>query len=497
MVSPQAPTPLDSEALDPAHLESIRAALHEFEVLDREITRRHKENGIAYYVPNRMQYKAHQSKARTICYSGGNRSGKSTFGAVELVWHLTRQYPDWYPQERRFHGPIKAVVVATEFPIVQRVIEPKVLMYLPRTHIVKLSKTPQGHLSRIFCKDGSTVDILTNEMAQLAFEGADWDFAWVDEPTQRAKYVAIRRGLVDRGGQCILTFTPIVEPWMKEEIVDQADGEAIESFTVDIRDNMQDIQGKDIQTEAHIADFERVLTEDEKATRLHGHFFHLRGVVYNEYTPSIHERLVKYEYPDPVICVLDPHTRKPHHVIWAIIRRDDTIYVDRELVIPGTLQELARRILLEEAQAGYKMRRRLIDPNFGRTPNLVTGRSVIDELRRPPYPLHFGEADDDKEAGILKVRELLHWDHTKAITPLNTPKLFFHPRCVKTIHSIRHYQFDEWRGVTKDERDAKEVEKQKDTDGADCVRYLCLNNPTFDRLTHRHVDDEQLTQAAY
>src|SRR3990167_1910053 len=482
--------PLVLDTPDPAQAESLRAALHEFEVLDRELLRRRRDNGITYYVPNPMQHRAHRSVAKTICYSGGNRSGKSTFGAVELVWHLTRDYPDWYPQERRFHGPVKTVVVATEFPIVQRVIEQKILMYLPRTHIVKLTKTPQGHLARVMCKDGSTVDVLTNEMAQLAFEGADWDFAWVDEPTQRSKYIAIRRGLVDRGGQCVLTFTPIVEPWMKEEIVDHSGkpGHSIESFTVDIRDNLWDIEGKAIQTEERIAEFESVLTEDEKATRLHGRFFHLRGIVYGEYTPSIHERLVSYQYPDPVICVLDPHTRKPHHVIWAVVRRDDTLYVDRDLIMPGTLTELALHILLTEQKAGYKMRRRLIDPNFGRTPNLVTGRSVIDELRRPPYPLYFGESDDDKEAGILKVRDLLHWNAAKPISPLNTPRLFFHPRCEKTIHSIRNYQFEDWRGISKEERDLKEVEKQKDTDGADCIRYLCLNHPTFDRITHRETE---------
>ena len=180
------PTPLDTPAppevrLDPAHQESIRAALQEFESLDRELSRRRRELGITYYTPNAMQYKAHQSKAKTIIYAGGNRSGKSTFGAVELTFHLTRQYPDWFPAERRFHAPIKAVVVATEFPIVQRVIEPKILMYLPREYIVKLAKTPQGHLSRVYTKDGSTVDVLTTEMRQLAFESADWDFAWVDE----------------------------------------------------------------------------------------------------------------------------------------------------------------------------------------------------------------------------------------------------------------------------------------------------------------------------
>lgn len=478
--------------MDAAHAEALRATLLEMEELDRELSRRRKEQGIRYYTPNPVQAKAHRSVANTILFCGGNRSGKSTFGAVELAWHLTRDYPDWYPPERRYKGPIKAVIVATEFPVVQRVIEPKIMAYVPKSAILKMTRTPQGYLSRVVLTDGSTIDVLTNEMAQMAFESADWDFAWIDEPTQRSRYVAVRRGLVDRMGRMVITFTPIVEPWMKEELVDAADGKMIQCFTAHIRDNMFDVAGAPIQSDKAIRMFEMALTPDEKATRLEGKFFHLRGVVYQSYTPSIHERLLKhgYQYPDPVVCVLDPHTRKPHHAIWAIILRDNTIYVDQELVIPGTLKELSKAILLTEQKSGYRMRKRLIDPNFGRTPNLVTGRSVIDEMRQPPFPVHFGEADDDKEAGILKVRSLLHWDITKPIGALNTPKLFFHPRCTKTIKSIRNYQFDEWRGVAKDTKDPKEVEKQKDTDGADCVRYLCLAAPRYEALQHRDAARE-------
>ena len=483
------------DLLPPVTTDELRLLLDEMEKLDREIQRRYTEDGITYYIPNRMQLRAHQSKANTVLFVGGNRSGKTTFGATELAYHLTRAYPDWYPQERRFRHPIKAVVVATEFPIVQRVLEPKIDRYLPKALIEKRVRSSLGYLGRLVCKDGSTVDVLTSEMAQLAFESADWDFAWIDEPTQRSKYIAIRRGLVDRMGQCVITFTPIVEPWMKEELVDAADGIRIEAVTVDIRDNMVDVEGHPIQSETAIALFEQALTEDEKATRLHGQFFHLRGIVYSGYTPSIHEHPFEYHYPDPVIGVLDPHTRKPHHMLWAFIRRDDAICVINELSFSGPLQEFKRTVLLTEQQAGYKMRRRLIDPNFGHTPNIITGRTVQQELARPPFPVYFTEANDDKEAGIMKVRAQLHWDRTRAIDPLNTPKLFFHPRCVKTIRSLRNYQFDEWRGPAKDLKDPKEVDRQKDTDGADCVRYLCMSNPTFDQVMRQLQTQEPELEA--
>ena len=42
---------------------------------------------------------------------------------------------------------------------------------------------------------------------------------------------------------------------------------------------------------------------------------------------------------------------------------------------------------------------------------------------------------------------------------------------------MKNYQYDEWQ--MGDDREPKEKEKQKDTHGADCVRYLSMNNPTF------------------
>lgn len=471
----------------------LRQALMELEALEAVRNRRRNSDGLKYYIPNPMQMKAHKSKAEIILFSGGNRSGKSTIGAVELAMHLTRRYPDWYPRSRRFFHPIKAVVVATDNAIVEKVIEPKILSYLPANYIAHMKKITGGYLARIVCIDGSTVDFLTNEQDTMKFESQDWDFYWGDEPQNKKKFDAIMRGLIDRGGRVILTFTPLIEPWMKEELVDKSDGKRIESFIVDMRDNKFDIQGNPILLEENIQKFESMWDEETIQTRIHGKFYHLRGIVYQEFS-DIHKIDFEYTYPDPVVAILDPHDRQPHHVNWAIIDRNDDLFVHSELDIHCTVQELADLIKSVEKKNGYKMKKRLIDPNFGRKPLITTGRTVIQELAMAGCG-GWHESNDAKEEGRLKVKDYLHWDKNKPLSHTNRPKLYFHKtRVPRTIHSIANHQYEEWIGKTADEKDPKEKSKDKETHGADCIRYLCMANPTSSRM--ENIDFE-LEEAPY
>lgn len=478
--------------------------LAELELAEDAKKRRKLDRGISFFSPNAAQLAAMSSRADEVVFVSGNRGGKSTAGATQLVHHLTRQYPscpchgEWYSAERRFTKPIKAVVVATEYPIIERTIEPRILEYLPKQWIAGSPKrTPQGYLRRILGVDGGSVDILSGEMDQMAFESADWDYAWIDEPCQRSKYVAIHRGMIDRFGKSMLTFTPLVEPWMKEELVDKVDNNFRQVVKTTTYENLEDIHGQAILTRKSIERFESLLSEDERLTRVDGQFFHMRGLVYREFTSSVHEysddpkRHRAYQYPDPVWCVLDPHDRQPHHVLWAYVDRTDMVYVDRELVMACTLKELAKAILLTELAAGYKVRVRLIDPNFGNKPLLVTGRTVRQELASGSYSVAFGLVSDDKEAGHVRVKEALHWDRIKPLSLTNCPKIYFNrDRCSATIRSIRNYQYEEWSTRMAEGRDPKERPKQRDTHGADCVRYLLMSDPKFDTYAARSQSQE-------
>ncbi len=454
-----------------------RQLLLEHEQVMAVLTSRRKQRGMDFYVPNPIQFQAHKSKSKTIAIVAGNRAGKSSWGAMEVSWACTKKYPDWFPQERRFKRPVKVRIATDRFFKIDSVIEPKIRDYLPADEIIQTRRSPQGYLNKLTTKDGSTIEFLTMEQDLMAFEGQDLDLFWGDEPVERRRYIATQRGLIDRGGQTILTFTPLIEPWMKDEIVDKADGKKIEVFTAGTRDNKFDIQGNPILKEIDIQKFEDMLTDEEKETRIHGRFYHLKGLVYKELNPAIHFiKEFKYEDNFPVICVLDPHDRLPHHVIWAMVDRLNDVYVMYEMVREGTISELASYIRATEQYFSWNVIKRLIDPNFGRKPLISTGMSVIDELYK--YKCTFTEADDNKEGGRLKVKEYLHYNANKPIDINNKPKLFFvKDKCPKTIHSLLSYQYDEWRGSL--DKDPKEDSKPKDEHGADCVRYLIISQPTF------------------
>ena len=107
----------------------------------------------------------------------------------------------------------------------------------------------------------------------------------------------------------------------------------------------------------------------------------------------------------------------------------------------------------------------------------------MEELATKPFPVRFTEADDAKDAGIFQVKQRLSFNRHQPMSLTNMPSLFFHrDRVPKTIHSLRNYQHQEWKGKTRHERDPKEQAKELDSDGADCCRYLVRANPKFDAL---------------
>lgn len=469
----------------------IEAKLAKISLIEKD---RRKTNGMDYYIPNPIQDKAHRSTARTILLCGSNRIGKSTFGVMELCWHLTKKYPDWFPEARRFKGPIRCAISVDSFDKVSNVIEPKIKSFLPPSYFRIRRK--QGYMSRLECKDGSTVQILTMEMDDSAYESADYDFIWGDEPQDQRKREGLMRGLVDRRGYEILTFTPLTEAWMKDELIDKADGKRIDLFTGDMRINKFDIAGNPILKEEAIKEFEESLPEEIREIRVEGKFFTLRGRVFREFA-DVHTINFDYQYPDPVICILDPHDRKPHHVIWAYVDRNDDIFVDFELVVRCELDDLARRIKKTEEARGYKMRKRLIDPNFGLRPAKPGANwSVKDELTK--HGTSFYPANDDIDLRHHLVRDLLHYNKAIPITAINRPKLYFSKERVPlTIRSMRNLQYDEWAPATRNKRDPKEVEMERESDGAVCVGYLACSRPRFRSIQQDHADNHELSEAAY
>ena len=75
----------------------------------KELEFRKKTNQMAQYKPYEYQKKFHNSKATQRLLMAGNRVGKSFCGAMEMSYHCTGLYPEWW-EGRKFDRPVRCWV---------------------------------------------------------------------------------------------------------------------------------------------------------------------------------------------------------------------------------------------------------------------------------------------------------------------------------------------------------------------------------------------------
>lgn len=433
------------------------------------------KNSLLDYIPHNKQREFHCAphKIRFLC--GGNRSGKTEAGVWEDVAHATGRYPAWYPEEKRIKTANRGRVVVTDFVKGGAVYEQKLWKYLPKDMVKSIKRTMKGALERVdihhVSGQISSLEIMTHEQDDMVFES--WSGHWVhfDEPPPRNKFIASMRGLIDYAGRAWLTLTPISQPWMYDEFIAK-ENDSVFYISVDMRDNPH-------LSEKEIEEFEAMLTEDEKESRLHGKFRHLTGLVYKEFDPVVH--LVpecKRQSFWPVYFVLDPHDRRKHCGIWATVDPHGVIYVIHEFHYGGTIKDTSKEILKRELMFKIDPQRviRILDPNKGRTPTAATGLRLVDEFAK--YSLYFNTTvNDDIATGHLAVAEKLHYDKKKPLEFTNRPKLYLvRGETTETVRMLQTYVWDDWKSS---EKEKKEKPKDVNKDFPDCVRYLVMSNPLF------------------
>ena len=419
------------------------------------------------YMPQSYQLPFHIAPEKTRLFIAANRTGKTLSGICEDLWHLTGEYPEWYPHSQRWVPPVFGRYVATDFKEgVAGVFQPYIDELLPRGYIKRILKTPQGIYQKLFFNNGSILEVLTREQDTNVFEGWHGHFLHCDEPIQRDKYVASIRGLIDFNGRVWFTMTPLAEQvWVYDELF-LSESKEVSRFYAVMEDN------KYISKEAQ-EEFISHLTEDEKLARVHGKFMHLSGLIYKEFNTNIHV-VDDYEYPGgyKIVFVLDPHDRKAHCGIWLTVDTDDNLCVIKEIKFKGTLQELVMEIKRQELTLHSKVALRIIDPNKGRSPSYIGDRgTIVDEFRK--LGMHFyDKVADGIPAGHLIVSKYLYYNRTKPLGYTNKPRLTIFKSCKETIKGMTHYIWVEDKNPN--ERDAAEKPRDLYKDFPDVIRYACV-----------------------
>jgi len=432
-----------------------------------------KSQRLSLYEPHEKQDRFHKSTALIRAIFGGNRSGKTTAGGMEFLFHMTKQYPAWYPEENKLYGPIKGRIIAKDLQKgVGEVIIPFLDEWLDPSLIEKKVKNPIGIPTKFIFKDGSQFDILTHEMSTEQFEGWRGHMAWFDEPPPRDKYIATLRGLVDYRGRAWLTLTPLTQPWIYDEIYTVGTVGDSDTFIVvaDITDNPY------LNSQA-IEEFAARLTEEEREARLHGRFLHLTGLVYKEFSPDIHIASSSSFRMEPhwtKYFAIDPHERTPTACLWLAVDPSENIYVYDELWLGDmTIEQIALAILAQEGGTAPQIR--LIDPHNDKDNVAAGGFNIRKELMK--YGVFCQRANSDPFLGKSRIREALRPQYSPVHQRMTS--LFKVSRdCPQTIYEFQHYIYDEHRR-NKEEYDPKEKVKKKNDHFMDCLRYVFNFGPRY------------------
>ena len=252
---------------DPALLHAAAAA--------RELERRHREWEVYKYLDevdrrallNPVEYKDlpgphvkqvafHKSEARIRVFSGGNRSGKSTAGAVEMMRYALGIKSKWGGRG------INAWVCGWDASINQQILEPKMKEFLPPEMVEDHNRTNNIYL----LKNESKISFKAYESGYEKFMSDSVDAIWLDEepPDERIFKECMAR-VLDNGGDIWLDYTPVRGmSWVYWSMIARQKYPGVEIVRASIYDNAANLPPGEIER------FAQGLNPQEKAARIHG-----------------------------------------------------------------------------------------------------------------------------------------------------------------------------------------------------------------------------------
>ena len=478
-------------------LQEAKYLLAALERVKKERVRRRKEESIRYFEPHPKQAEFLFDKSQTRVVFGGNRSGKTHVSMAEVVAHALGYRP-WLSEEDENYRvevqtPSKGVIVGESFgTAVKDILVPKLLGnpdqgvpgLLPKTALDgKPRRNAQGIITEITLKNGSRLVFMSYDQSVDLFEGGDWDYVAFDEPPPRAIYIALQRGLTDRGGRCWIACTPLKEPWLYDDLVCRDD---VPCYTFDLDDNPHISQEAKDQ-------WARNLTDEEKKVRLHGQPLQLEGLIYNGYArKSDSFRIARHKIPShwPMWCSIDPHPRTKHVAVWGTIRPDGVMLVVGEVQNTDSenrVQPFCDAILsyerdVLECDPERIEGNRIIDPSAS---TAVDGISLLDRFN--DYEIFARPGSKQLMHAINITKDMLHSDAELGIAP----RLLFFDDLRGLHHEMMRYSWQEWAGRTRDERNPRDEPRDKDDHFIEAMHRIILDNPQYEPVSFGEILEQQ------
>jgi hypothetical protein len=312
---------------------------------------------------------------------------------------------------------------------------------------------------------GSFVEFKSWEQRLDKYGGFDADAVYGDEHCPIGYYRENCARLFDRGGFYVHSMTPEAGAitWEKRHVL---------SGNPDIKHYFFSTYGNIHIDKDSVDQFAKKITDDRiKQVKIYGRFVSLSGLVYDNFNENKSYVPFPPDFPPktwPRVCVIDPHIKKEHAILWAALSPENEMWVYRTLKVNATPEGLKQIIrgksageyiimwIADEAMGGEEL------DNFG-------NQSIVKILQsgenRIPFVGTEQKSDGAFQAGVMKVREGFTVDNRT-----NRPSILIKkPDCQELVDELNEYQF--MPETAADELTFRQKVRHVFDDQATCLRY--------------------------
>ena len=436
--------------------------------LEKEINIRYNSNKLNFYNKGRKVHKKqiafHKCKKRNRWVFGGNRSGKTECGAVEVVYLACGNHP--YKKNKLTSGWVVSLSRQVQRDVAQR----KILEYLPASCIEKIVMVSGGQdsaengiidfiLVRSQVGGISKIGFKSCDQGREKFQGTSLDYVWFDEEPPYDIYLECKMRVLDKCGEIFGTMTPLKGlTWVYNTIYlnDKNDNE--------IWYEMLEWADNPFLSKKEIESMTKSLPAEEIESRRYGKFMQNGGMVYSEFDENVHviePFEVPMEWQDNIS--IDPGLHNPLSAHFYAVDYDGNVYVVAEHYQAQKtveyhaekIKKIARNLNWKTDSKGFL--RAIID-SAARQKTLASEKNVV-ELFYENGILVNPQVDKDMFAGISTVKSYLK-------TADGSTRLFIFKNCVNLIREIKNY----WWGDG-------DLPIKKDDHALDELRYYLMTKP--------------------
>lgn len=407
----------------------------------------------------------HQCQKKNRWVFGGNRSGKTECGAVEVVYMARGCHP-----YRKITTATSGWVVSLSTQVQRDVAQSKILNYLNPEWIqdvVMLSgrkdNYAHGIIDYILVKNVhgtlSKIGFKSCDQGREKFQGTSLDYVWFDEEPPYDIYSECRMRVLDKNGDIFGTMTPLKGmTFVYDEIyLNKYNDENIWHEFMQWDDNPY------ISEQAKNA-MKNSMSQEELKSRQFGEFLDVGGRVYPEFDENVNVIEpcdIPYEWQDKLS--IDPGLKNPLSCHWYAVDYDGNIYVvaehyEKEKDIEyhsKKIHEISDNLHWHRNSNG--MLESLIDSAANQT-TLASKKSVSDLFYEHNILVN-SNVNKDVFSGIQRVKSYLKNSNGQS-------RLFIFNTCKNLIREIKGYRWGNGDSPVKE-----------NDHSMDELRYYIMNRP--------------------